>query len=56
MAETFSKIQVELEGEALLDVLADTLGAFKANIFWETVADLGDKALVNTMHYSLAEM
>ena len=33
VAETLSIIQVEVEGEAQLDLLADTLGEFKANIF-----------------------
>ena len=56
MAETLSKIQVEVEAEALLDALADTLGEFDAEIFCETIADVEDDALVNKMYYSLAEM
>ena len=56
MAETLSKIQVEVEAEALIDALAYTLEEFNADIFCDTVADVGDEALVNTMHYSLAEM
>ena len=56
MAETLGKIQVEVEGEALIDALAYTLEEFNADIFCETVADVRDEALVNTMNYSLAEM
>ena len=56
VTETLSKIQVEVEAEALIDALAYTLEEFNADIFCETVADVGDEALVNKMHYSLAEM
>ena len=56
MTETLSKIQVEVEAEALIDALAYTLEEFNAESFWQIVADVGDEALVNTMHYSLAKM
>ena len=56
MAQTLSKIQVEVEAEALLDLWSKKLEQFEANTFCETVADVGDEALVNKIHYSLAEM
>ena len=53
---TFWETVGDVEAETLVKKLAPTLVQMEAKTIGGTLRDVGDEALVNTMHYNLAEM
>ena len=53
---TFWETVGDVEAETLVKKLAPTLVQMEARTIGGKLRDVGDEALVNTMHYNLAEM